>query len=85
MVDLLHVARAVPLLDRLALLVTMRRGGERRDVVFGILAELQEHLDATRTGDGACDPRSSGHTIREWFLERIEKEGIPAGHEEPGP
>ncbi len=42
MADLLRLADAFPLLDRLALLVTVRAGGDRETIVFGILDGLQE-------------------------------------------
>jgi hypothetical protein len=79
MADLLRLADAFPLLDRLTLLVTVRAGGDRETIIFGILDGLQDHLDGTAP---AGRPRGVEETIEAicgWFDERIaEEEGRAA-------
>lgn len=73
--DLLRLADAIPLLDRLALLVTVRNGGDRQAIVFGILDGLQDELDAAAPADG----RETVDVIHAWFALRIaEEEGRAA-------
>jgi hypothetical protein len=73
-VDLLSVADAIPLLDRLALLVAMRRGGDRETVIFGILGGLQRHLDATAPASGSRGVQETIDAVRGWFDMRIAEE-----------
>jgi hypothetical protein len=72
-VDLLSVADAIPLLDRLALLVAMRRGGDRETVIFGILGGLQPYLDATAPASGSRGLQEID-AVRGWFDMRIAEE-----------
>ena len=71
MADLLRLADAFPLLDRLVLIVTMRAGGDRATIVFGILDELRDHLDATAPAGGPRDVQETIDAIRAWFDGRI--------------
>jgi hypothetical protein len=78
MVDLLALADAFPLLDRLALRVTMRNGGSRETVIFGILDGLREHLDAT----APAGAQETAVVIRGWFAARLADEDAHAAEEE---
>ena len=80
MVDLLVLADAVFLLDRLALLVTMRCGGDRKTVVFGILEELQKHLDSASTARESRGAREIVDVVRAWFAMRIADEESRTGN-----
>jgi hypothetical protein len=70
MADLLRLADAFPLLDRLVLLITVREGGLRKTIVFGILGGLQDHLDA----DQERSVEEMVEAIHGWFALRIAEE-----------
>lgn len=72
--DLLRLADAFPLLDRLALLVTVREGGNRETIIFGILGGLQAHLDGIAPAGRLRGIEETIDAIRGWFDERIAKE-----------
>lgn len=70
MADLLRLADAFPLLDHLVLLVTVREGGQRETIVFGILDGLQDHLDA----DPTRSVEELVEAIHGWFALQIAEE-----------
>lgn len=74
MADLLRLADAFPLLDRLALLVTVRAGGDRETIIFGILDGLQSHLDSTAPAGRPRGVEETSDAIRGWFDMRIAEE-----------
>ncbi len=79
MADLLRLAEAVPLLDRLALLVRERTGEDRVTVIFGVLGGLQEHLDASAPPFGTRGAQETADAVRRWFEERIAAEEVQRG------
>lgn len=74
MADLLRLADAVPRLDRLVLLVTMRDGGNRGTIIFEILEGLRNHLDATAPAGGQRGEHERADAICSWFDGRIAEE-----------
>ncbi len=81
MVDLLILADAFPLLDRLALLVTMRNGGARETVIFGILERLREHLETAPITRGPGGVHEIVDVVHAWFAMRIADEEAQAAGE----
>lgn len=82
MADLLRLADAFPLLDRLTLLVTMRAGGDRETIIFGILGGLQDHLDTTAPAGGTRGVQETIEAVCGWFDSRIaEEEARAAGQD----
>lgn len=74
MADLLRLADAFPLMDRLAILVAARTRGDRPAVIFGIVDGLRGHLDATTPADGPQRVEETIEVIRVWFYDRIADE-----------
>ncbi len=69
--ELLRHAGGLPRLTRLASLVATRTGRDRETVIFGILDELQVHLDAAVPRGSPRELRELPDAVRGWFDAQI--------------